>query len=273
MKLLYTPHPADVQRMTTHDLREQFLLSELFVPGEIRLVHSGLDRLIVGGIMPGTEIPLTSCDELRARFFHERRESGIINIGDPGAVVVDGQELPVDRMECVYIGQGAESVSFRSCAGGRSAFYLLSCPAHRSYPTRKAGLEDAEVSQVGAAGNASCRRIHRYIHQHGIESCQLVMGFTGLSPGSVWNTWPPHTHERRAEIYLYLDLGRNLVMHFMGEPENSRHLVVRDREAVLSPPWSIHCGAGTGSYSFIWGMAGENQSFEDMDATNLQTLK
>jgi 4-deoxy-L-threo-5-hexosulose-uronate ketol-isomerase len=259
--------------MTTSELREHFLLRDLFVPGEIRLVHSGLDRMIAGGIMPESEIQLDSCDELRARFFHERRESGVINIGDPGEVIVDGEHLQVNRMECVYIGRGAERVSFRSCPGGTSAYYLLSCPAHRRYPTQRAAVEDAEVSEVGSAQNASCRRIHRYIHENGIESCQLVMGFTRLSPGSVWNTWPPHTHERRSEIYLYVDLGENLVMHFMGDRENSRHLVVRNRQAVLSPPWSMHSGAGTASYSFIWGMAGENQSFEDMDAVNTQTLK
>jgi 4-deoxy-L-threo-5-hexosulose-uronate ketol-isomerase len=259
--------------MTTGELREQFLLSDLFAPGEIRLIHTGLDRLIAGGIMPEPEIPLDSTDELRARFFHERRESGAINIGDPGEVIVDGQHLQVNRMECVYIGRGAEKVTFRSCHGGRSVFYLLSCPAHRRYPAQRAGINAAEVSAIGAAANSSCRKIHRYIHQNGIESCQLVMGFTELGSGSVWNTWPPHTHERRSEIYLYLDLGENVVMHFLGEPENSRHLVVRDRQAVLSPPWSIHCGAGTGAYKFIWGMAGENQSFEDMDAADPRKLK
>jgi len=259
--------------MRTRDLRDQFLLSELFAPGELRLVHSGLDRMIVGGIMPDGELPLNPSQEMRARSFHERRESGVINIGDPGEVIVDGQRLQINRMECVYIGRGAEAVSFRSCPGGKSVFYLLSCPAHRHYPTHRAGLREAEVSEIGSPANASRRKLHRYIHQNGIPSCQLVMGFTTLSPGSVWNTWPPHTHERRAEVYLYLDLGENLVMHFMGEPDNTRHLVVRDREAVLSPPWSIHSGAGTGSYSFIWGMAGENQSFEDMDPADMRKLK
>ena len=259
--------------MTTRDLREQFLLEGLFVPGEIRLVHTDLDRLIVGGIMPESEIELTASSELRAQFFHQRRESGVINIGDPGEVLVDGERLQVNHMECVYIGMGAERVSFRSCSGGRAVFYLLSCPAHRQYPTARAGLDDAEVAEIGDAKNASRRKIFRYIHENGIESCQLVMGFTALSPGSVWNTFPPHTHERRSEIYLYFDLGENVVMHFMGEAVESRHLVVRDRQAVLSPPWSMHCGAGTASYRFIWGMAGENQSFEDMDAIETSLLR
>ena len=271
MKTLYPPRPVDIRQMTTDQLRQQFLLQDLFAPGEIRLVHSGLDRMIVGGAMPHSELHLAASSDLRAKFFHERRETGVINIGEPGAVVVDGQHLHLNRMECVYIGMGAEQVSFRSPGGG-SIFYLLSCPAHRKYPTRRAGVSEAEAAQIGKAENASCRKIYRYIHQNGIESCQLVMGFTVLSPGSVWNTWPPHTHERRSEVYLYTELGDNVVVHLMGEPEHSRHLVVRDRQAVLSPPWSMHCGAGTGSYRFIWGMAGENQSFEDMDAANLAKL-
>ncbi len=259
--------------MTTGELREQFLLEDLFAPGEIRLVSTALDRLIVGGIVPEGEIELTASSELRAPFFHHRRESGVINIGDPGEVIVDGERLQVNSMECVYIGRGAEHVSFRNCNGGTASFYLLSCPAHRKYPTTRAGIHDAEVAEIGSAKHSSCRKIFRYIHENGIQSCQLVMGFTVLSPGSVWNTWPPHTHERRSEIYLYCDLGENVVMHFMGQAEESRHLVVRDRQAVISPSWSMHCGSGTGPYRFIWGMAGENQSFEDMDAIHLGSLK
>ncbi len=273
MKILHPPHPSEIHRMTTDEMRRQFLLEDLFVPGEIRLVHTGLDRLIVGGAMPGAELQLDSSRDLRSRFFHERRETGVINLGDPGEIVIDDEHLPIDRMGCVYIGMGAQDVWFRSCPGGQSIFYLLSCPAHRGFPARRARIEDAEVAEIGSSGNASSRKIYRYIHENGIESCQLVMGFTVLSPGNVWNTWPPHTHERRSEIYLYFDLGENIVMHFMGEAQGARHLVVRDRQAILSPPWSIHCGAGTGAYRFVWGMAGENQSFEDMDAVNLADLK
>ena len=259
--------------MSTHELRDNFVLADLFAPGEIRLVHTGLDRMVAGGIMPDGELALEAPADFRARHFHERRESGVMNIGDPGEVVVDGRHLSVGRMECVYIGRGAESVAFRSSPGGEAAFYLLSCPAHRNYPVQRLGVADAEVVQIGSAANSSCRKVHRYIHQNGVQSCQLVMGFTALAPGSVWNTWPPHTHNRRSEVYLYLDLGDNLLMHFLGEPEQSRHVVVRDREAVLSPPWSMHCGAGTGSYKFIWGMAGENQSYDDMDAADPQSIK
>ena len=259
--------------MSTQELREHFLLGDLFAPGEIRLVHTGLDRMIAGGIMPDAALPLDPPPDLRARFFHERRESGVMNIGDPGEVIVDGRHFSVGPLECVYIGRGAENILFRSLHGGQAAFYLLSCPAHRTYPVQRVGIAEAEVVQIGNAANASCRKVHRYIHQNGVESCQLVMGFTVLAPGSVWNTWPPHTHNRRSEIYLYLDLGDNLVLHLLGEPEQSRHLVVRDREAVLSPPWSMHCGAGTAAYKFIWGMAGENQQYDDMDAADPDLIK
>lgn len=273
MRILNSPRPAEIQRMSTSEIREQFLLADLFAPGEIRLVHTGLDRMIAGGIMPEAELSLPCPDQLRARFFHERRETGIINVGDPGEVIVGGNHLAVGSLECVYIGRGTENVSFRSLPGGNSAFYLLSCPAHRNYPTQRAGIADAEAVQIGNAANASCRKVHRYIHESGIESCQLVMGFTALGTGSVWNTWPPHTHHRRSEVYLYFDLGSDLVMHFLGEPEESRHVVVRDRQAALSPSWSMHCGAGTSPYKFIWGMAGENQSYDDMDAADPQLIK
>jgi len=273
MKKRYPPLPSGIQRMTTDELREQFLVDDLFAPGEIRLVHTGLERMIAGGVMPDGELHLKADDDLRATSFHERRESGVINIGEPGVVIVDGEQFKLNGMECLYIGMGAKDVSFRSASNTGAVFYLLSCPAHRKYPTQRLSVQQAEVSQIGKRENASCRKIHRYIHENGIQSCQLVMGFTVLAPGNVWNTWPPHTHDRRSEVYLYTGLGDNFVMHLMGEPENSRHLVVRDRQAVLSPPWSMHCGAGTGSYCFIWGMAGENQSFEDMDPADLERLK
>ena len=269
----YSFPPRDLDRMSTGELREQFLLEGLFAPGEIRLNHTGLDRLVAGGITPRSELALTGSSQLRSRFFHERRESGIINIGDPGEVIVDGVTLGLNHMECAYIGMGAEHVSFRSCTGAQAMFYVLSCPAHRQYPTCRASVDEAESTSFGSRAAASSRKIFRYIHERGIESCQLVMGFTTLEPGNVWNTWPPHTHERRSEVYLYLNLGENVVMHFMGDAEHSRHLVVRDREAVLSPPWSMHCGAGTSAYSFIWGMAGENKSFDDMDPIDIGSLR
>ena len=273
MKTRYLSHPEQLDRMGTDQLREQFLIEDLFAPGEVRMTSTGLDRLIVGGIIPSSELALPAPPELRSSFFHERRESGILNIGDPGEVIVDGISFPLNRLECLYIGMGVQDVRFRANPGGQGVFYLLSCPAHRSYPSRSAGISDAETAAAGSPATASSRTIHRYIHQGGIQSCQLVMGFTTLQPGSVWNTWPPHSHERRSEVYLYLDLNQNLLMHFMGTASHSRHLVVRDQQAVLSPPWSIHCGAGTAPYSFIWGMAGENKRFDDMDPVVLAEMR
>ena len=259
--------------MSTEELRRHFLMKDLFAPGELRLEQTGLDRLIAGGAMPEPCLELGAPEALRARFFHERRESGLINIGDAGIVVVDDVEFRVGSLECLYIGMGARAVSFRSVGNGQAVFYLLTCPAHRAYPTRRAGRQDAQVAAVGNGEGASARRIFRYIHEEGIESCQLAMGYTELDSGSVWNTWPPHTHARRSEVYLYFGLGEDALMHFLGKPGETRHLAVRDREAVLSPPWSIHCGVGTGPYRFVWGMAGENKTFEDMDGVGVGELR
>jgi 4-deoxy-L-threo-5-hexosulose-uronate ketol-isomerase len=258
--------------MPTGELREQFLLDALFAPGEMRLFHTALDRLTVGAVMPlpGAEI-LAANGSLP--FFDARHEIGIINIGDPGQITIDGKVYDVGKLECMYIGAGHTEVAFRGKSSGQPAFYLLSCPAHHCYPTRLATCEEALTYEVGDPRKGSHRKIRRYIHEGGIQSCQLVMGFTELQPGSVWNTWPPHTHLRRSEVYLYFDLGSETVMHFLGQEDSTRHLVVHDREAVLSPPWSIHCGVGTGSYRFIWGMAGENQIFEDMDPVDLENLR
>lgn len=250
--------------MNTSELRQHFLLEDLFIAGEVCLVHTGLERLIAGSIVPHESLSLPNPAALRSGFFHERRESGILNVGDLGTVVADGVSLPLANMECAYIGRGVRDVTFHNGPSGQAEFYLLSCPAHHDYPTCSASVADAASESIGAADRASCRTIYRYIHEGGIRSCQLAMGFTALRSGSVWNTWPPHTHERRSEVYLYLTGGRSVV-HLLGEPEQSRHLVVSDKQAVLSPPWSIHCGAGESAYQFIWGMAGENQSFEDMD--------
>jgi 4-deoxy-L-threo-5-hexosulose-uronate ketol-isomerase len=273
MKNIYPPGPNEIDGMTSGQLRESFLVQDLFAPGEARLVNTGLDRIIVGGIAPDREIVLPSGAELHARFFHERRESGIINIGDPGEVTVDGNTFALARMQCVYVGMGAREISFRSGDTGQAAFYFVSSPAHHPYPTRRATIDDTEGSEIGNAITSSRRTIHRCIHQDGIRSCQLVMGWTHLKAGSVWNTWPPHTHDRRSEVYLYTELGDNVLMHFMGVPERTRHLVVRDRQAVLSPPWSIHCGAGTVPYAFIWAMAGENQAYADMDPVDPERLR
>ena len=251
--------------LSTPELRRQFLIADLFAPGEARQVETELDGMIAAGIVPA-DAPL----RLEPRLL-DRREVGLINIGGPGAVRVDGTRYELGRLDCLYIGLGAEDVEFETAAG--AAFYLLSAPAQQTWPTVKATPADATVREIGDEANASRRRLHQYIHPGGIRSCQLVMGFTELAPGSVWNTMPAHTHERRSEIYLYFDLGDSIVVHLLGAPGSTRHVIVRDREAVLSPRWSIHTGAGTTPYRFIWGMAGENQDFDDIDALTLQQLR
>jgi 4-deoxy-L-threo-5-hexosulose-uronate ketol-isomerase len=273
MKILSPPCAEEVGSLTSAELRDRFLIESLFVPGQLNLTYTNLDRLIVGSILPEAEIVLPGFRELGTSYFTERREIGVLNIGQAGMIAVGEESYGMNRLDCLYIGTGEERVTFASSPGGQAAFYLLSAPAHRKFPTRKAAFEDASVQDIGSVDKASKRRLVQYIHENGIESCQLVMGFTELEPGSVWNTWPPHTHLRRSEIYLYFDLGENLLVHLMGEPSRTRHLIVRDRQAVLSPPWSIHCGAGTSAYRFIWGMAGENKTFTDMDPADPKDLK
>ena len=223
----------------------------------------------------GAPLKLTADAELRAACFCERRELGIMNLGGKGAVAVDGQVFDLAKLDCLYVGRGSQNVSFTSSeAANPAAFYLLSYPAHAAYPTALAHFADAAKVELGAAADANRRTIYKYIHMGGIKSCQLVMGFTQLQDGSVWNTMPPHTHARRSEIYLYFDLGPGRrVMHFMGTPQQTRHLIMSDRQAVISPSWSIHSGCGTGAYSFCWGMGGENQAFDDMDPAPLNTLR
>ena len=252
------PRPEEFETMSASAVRETFLLPDLFETGKLKLVFTSLDRLTAGGAIPETELALPPCPEFGTKFFNERRETGVLNIGSPGAVRVGDETFELGHLDCLYVGAGEREVVF-SCTGADApVFFLLSCPAHSTYSTRKATRDQAQVSSVGDETHASRRCIHKYIHPSGIASSQLVMGFTELAPGSVWNTMPSHTHSRRSEIYLYFDLGENVV--------------VRDRQAVLSPPWSIHTGAGSSSYRFIWGMAGENQDFGDMDGVALNTL-
>jgi len=264
-----TVGPAAVSLLSAVKLREHFVLARLFQPGEASLYSTGLDRLVVGGIMPSQDIRLPGFHELGTSTFCLRREIGIINIGGPGIVQVDDEEYSMRSLDCLYIGAGACDVVFRHSEElevcSPAAFFLLSCPAHQNFPTKHVTKSDALVVEVGRAESCARRRLFRYICPERIQSCQLSMGFTEVLPGSVWNTMPPHTHSRRSEVYLYFDLEENFVVHFMGEAHCTRHLIIRDRQAVLSPDWSIHCGVGTGSYRFAWGMAGENQDFDDMD--------
>ena len=274
MTIHYVPSPEETSTLSPEALRTRFLLGGLFSAGSVVAHYTSLDRMIVGGAMPGTApLPLPDARETGTAFFLERREIGILNLGAAGAVDVGGVSFDLGPLDCLYIGRGEKHVAFRSSGADPAHFFFVSAPAHADHPTAVVRRADVRTDPIGDPAKANRRRINKLIHPDGVKSCQLVMGFTEFESGSVWNTMPPHTHDRRSEIYLYFDLGENVVFHFMGKPEATRHLVVRDREAVLSPPWSIHCGAGTGSYRFVWAMAGDNQAFADMDQVPLAHLK
>ncbi len=282
MQLHYFPTPEATNTLSTDELRARFLLGGLFQPGAVTAHYTDLDRMIVGAAVP-TTAPLTlpAAKETGTAFFLERREIGVLNVGSiPGTIRVGTTAYTLAPLDCLYLGLGEKDVTFEPAApsaspnsAGSPHFYFISTPAHAKHPTALARRADVSAAPIGDATKANRRTILKYIHPDGIKSCQLVLGFTEFEPGSIWNTLPPHTHSRRTEIYLYFDLGENLVMHFMGEPHATRHLVVRDREAVLSPAWSIHCGVGTGAYRFVWAMGGDNQVFADMDAVPLPSLR
>jgi len=276
MEVRTAASPRDVKHYTTERLREEFLIQNLFVPEEIKLVYSHIDRIIAGAAVPAASpLALTAGDELRARYFLERREMGIINIGGKGSITVDGTVYVLEPKDGMYIGMGSQEISFASENPAAPAkFYLNSAPAHTSYPTVLIKPEDCRQAELGSLEESNHRVICKYILPGQVESCQLVMGMTSLKPGSVWNTMPCHTHDRRMEVYLYFDMPEEaFVMHYMGEPEETRHIVMRNEEAVISPSWSIHAGSGSRAYTFIWGMVGENQAFDDMDHVDNRTLK
>ncbi|MFT3981341.1 MAG: 5-dehydro-4-deoxy-D-glucuronate isomerase [Ferruginibacter sp.] len=276
MQIRFQNSPRETATMNTAALRENFLIQQLMQPGKIELVYSHYDRMIVGGAVPTVAaIELPNEGELKANYFLERREAGIINVGGNGKVTADGVEYALEKLECVYLGKGTRAVSFSSDDANTPAiFYILSVPAHQSYPNRKMTKAEAAPVNLGDIATSNKRTIYKYIHNDGIQSCQLVMGLTTLETGSVWNSVPPHTHTRRMEAYFYFDLdAAHRVMHFMGEPQETRHLVMANHEAVLSAPWSMHFGVGTSSYGFIWGMAGENKEFTDMDAVAIADIK
>ncbi|HTX21927.1 MAG TPA: 5-dehydro-4-deoxy-D-glucuronate isomerase [Candidatus Aquilonibacter sp.] len=261
------PRPQDAQRMNTQELRDTFQISSLFAPGELTAHFTDLDRLVVGGVMPAAKpVELPNHKETGRAFFLERRELGAINVGGAGKVVADGKCFSLEKLDCVYLPMGTKAVSFASDdAKNPAKFYFLSCPAHAAHPVATMKSADATPVALGSQEASNRRTIYKFIHQGGIQSCQLVMGLTALEPGNVWNSFPPHTHWRRTEIYFYFDLGANVLTHFLGEPRQTRHLFLHNEDVALSPNWSIHCGCGTGNYKFIWGMAGENQVFDDMD--------
>lgn len=276
MEIRHPVHPDHLLMFDTEDLREQFLIEDLFVPDKPKLVYSFFDRLIIGGVCPLSPVSLDIDPEIiGASFLLERRELGLINIGGDGIVSGGSSEYEVANGEGLYLGMGVESIEFRSSDVSNPArFYVLSAPAHKSYESVKIKSGDAEQVALGSADTSNKRTIHKYIHPGGVQSCQLVMGMTVLEPGSVWNTMPTHTHQRRMEAYMYFNIEEeNCVFHLMGEPDETRHLVVRDQQAVISPSWSIHSGVGTACYSFIWGMAGENQEFDDMDHVPISKLE
>ena len=276
MEIRFQQSPKETKGMDTEQLRENFLVQNLMQDDTIQLVYSHYDRVIVGGVKPVNKtIVLPNHNELKADYFLQRRELGVINVGGAGIVIADGKEYAINKLDCVYLGKETKEVKFKSKSKKEPAlFYLLSAPAHHKYPNKLMTKEKASPVNLGDVSTSNKRTIYKYIHLDGIKSCQLVMGLTVLEPGSVWNSVPPHTHTRRMEVYFYFDVAaEHRVFHFMGQPQETRHLVMANHEAVISAPWSMHYGCGTSNYGFIWGMAGENQVFSDMDPAPIATLK
>jgi 4-deoxy-L-threo-5-hexosulose-uronate ketol-isomerase len=276
MKLLQMADPVRYARMTSAELRETFLLEGIFNPGKIEYAYVDLDRTVIGSAVP-TSGPLTleTQPELRAEYFLERRELGVFNVGGSGSVNVDGVTYDLDKMDCLYISRGSKAVSFASKdASAPASFYLLSYPAHTEHPTQIVKCADLKGLDLGSTETCNKRTIYKAIHREGIKSCQLVMGFTLLAPGSNWNTMPAHVHMRRSEVYFYFDIEPDQrVVHLMGPPDATSHIVMADKQVVVSPGWSIHAGVGTKNYGFCWGMGGENQDYADMDPVAIKDLK
>ncbi len=261
-------HPDDSRFYTTEELREKYLIEKVFIADEVNLCYSHFDRIVAGGIMPVDKaLKLEGGKEFGSEHFLERRELGVINIGGKGKITVDGTEYVLNPRDGLYVGMGAKDVVFESDDKAAPAkFYINSCPAHTTYPTVHIDITKAKKVPCGSEEESNKRVINQYIHPEVMKSCQLSMGLTELQPGSVWNTMPCHTHERRMEVYFYFDMDENsVVFHLMGEPDQTRHIVMQNEQAVISPSWSIHSGCGTKNYTFIWGMCGENQTFTDMD--------
>ena len=276
MEIRFQNSPTETASMGTDEIRKNFLCESLMMDDEVNLVYSHYDRMITGGVKPITStLTLKTHEELKSTFFLERREIGIINVGGPGKVTAKGEVYELAKLSCLYAGKGTQDLSFSSNDPANPAiFFLLSAPAHVNHPTRLMHKEEASPVSMGAVETSNQRTIYKYIHLDGIASCQLVMGLTVLKDGSVWNSVPPHTHTRRTEVYFYFDLAaQQRVFHFMGQPTETRHLVMANHQAVVSPPWSVHCGCGSSNYAFIWGMAGENLTFTDMDQVAIADLK
>ena len=276
LDIRYGHHPNDVKKYDTAALREHFLVEQVFVPGEIALTYTHVDRVVFGGAVPTTKVlELTGGKDFGTDVFLERRELGIITIEGAGEVILDGKSYPMAKGDGLYGGMGTKSVQFKSQdAKNPAKFYLASSPAHQTYPTVRIAQSQANPNKMGKPETLNVRTIYQYVHPAVCQSCQLVMGMTMLETGSVWNTMPCHTHDRRMEVYCYFEMPEDsLVFHLYGEPKETRHMVMRNEQAVISPSYSIHSGVGTSNYTFIWGMAGENQTFTDMDNVPMSELK
>ncbi len=276
LEIRYAVHPKDVKSYDTKRLREEFLVEKVFSPDEINMTYSMYDRYIVGGIMPVKKtLKLEPYDEIKAEYFLQRREIGLINVGGKAKVVADGTEYELEYKEALFLGQGVKDVTFQSVDASKPAkLYMNSAPAHKAFPSRKVSLADANVLHLGSLESSNERQINQLLVKEVVPTCQLQMGMTELKPGSVWNTMPAHTHNRRMEAYFYFEVPEDqAICHFMGEPDETRHIWMKNEQAVLSPSWSIHSAAGTTNYIFIWGMAGENLDYTDMDIVQPNELK
>ena len=279
MEQRYATSPEHVPGMDTAELRDRYLVPDLFVDDEVGCIYTHHDRIVLVGVSPVTKtLDLPTFPEIRSDFFFERREGGIVNVGGTGTVTVDGTEYLLTKGSCLYVGRGARAVVLASTDAtgtqGPARFFMISAPAHTAYPTTLVEAGHGNVRELGDPLTSNRRTLNQYIHEKGIKSCQVVMGVTTLHPGSIWNTMPAHTHDRRTECYLYFDVPDDArIIHLMGEPSETRHLVVGNEEAVISPSWSVHSGVGSASYSFVWAMAGENQSFDDMDGFAITEMR
>lgn len=275
MDIRQPANPRDFETYTTERIREEFLVQNLFVTGKVNLTYSYIDRIIIGGICPDKPLALEGGKELGTDYFLERREMGVINVGPVGSVQINDDKYELCKNDGLYVGQGVKKVIFSSQNPSEPArFYILSGPAHKVYPTQKVKMDEAESTRIGTPEQCNVRVLNKYIHPDGVQSANLVMGLTIVEPCNVWNSLPPcHTHSRRMEVYFYYDLKPGSVLfHLMGEPESTRHILVHNEEAVIAPSWSIHAGAGTSDYTFIWGMVGDNQTFSDMDTIDIDKL-
>ncbi|MQY80277.1 MAG: 5-dehydro-4-deoxy-D-glucuronate isomerase [Bacteroidetes bacterium] len=274
-EIRYATHPEDARNYDTERVRKEYLVQSIMVPDNINMVYSLYDRYIVGGAVPVSDLKLETIEPLKAEYFLERRELGIINVGGKGHVKVDGQEFELEYKEALYVGRGNRIVIFKSADDKQPAhFYFNSAPAHKEYPVKKVTLKDAEVVELGTLESSNARKINKLLVNSVVETCQLQMGMTELKPGSVWNTMPAHVHNRRMEAYFYFEVPEGqAICHFMGQPQETRHIWMKNEEAVLSPTWSIHSAAGTSNYIFIWGMAGENLDYGDMDVIQPNDLR